>query len=59
MKTAGQLCKDLSIRYYRLDYLIRNGYVPEPKRTDSGQRVFSDQDVKRIKEVLFERMARD
>ena len=58
MKTAGQLCRELNIRYYRLDYLIRSGYVPEPKRTDSGQRVFNDQDVKKIKEVLFERMAR-
>ncbi len=58
MKTAGQLCKELGIRYYRLDYLIRSGYVPEPKRLDSGQRVFEEQDVRRIKEVLFERMAK-
>ncbi len=58
MKTAGQLCKELGIRYYRLDYLIRSGYVPEPKRLDSGQRVFEEQDVRKIKEVLFERMAR-
>ncbi len=54
MKTAGRLCKELGIRYYRLDYLIRSGHVPEPKRTDSGQRVFEDEDVKRIKEALFE-----
>ncbi len=58
MKTAGQLCRELNVKYYSLDYLIRNGYVPEPKRLDSGQRVFDDQDVKRIKEVLFERMAK-
>ncbi len=54
MKTAGRLCKELGIRYYRLDYLIRSGYVPEPKRSDSGQRIFEDGDVKRIKEALFE-----
>ncbi len=53
MKTAGQLCRELGIRYYRLDYLIRSGYVPEPKRLESGQRVFEDEDVKRIKEALF------
>ncbi len=53
MKTAGQLCRELGIRYYRLDYLIRSGYVPEPKRLDYGQRVFEDEDVKRIKEALF------
>ena len=54
MKTAGKLCKELGIRYYRLDYLIRSGHVPEPKRTDSGQRAFEDEDVKKIKEALFE-----
>ncbi len=58
MKTAGQLCRELGVKYYRLDYLIRNGFVPEPKRLDSGQRVFNDQDVKAIKEKLFEMTAR-
>ncbi len=54
MKTSGRLCKELGIQYYRLDYLIRSGHVPEPKRTDSGQRAFEDEDVKKIKEALFE-----
>ncbi len=54
MKTAGQLCKELGIRYYRLDYLIRSGYVPEPKRLGSGQRIFTEDDVRIIKEKLFE-----
>ncbi len=58
MKTAGQLCRELGIRYYRLDYLIRSGYVPEPKRLDSGQRVFTNEDIKRIEEKLFEMKAR-
>ncbi len=58
MKTAGQLCKELDVKYHSLDYLIRSGYVPEPMKLDSGQRVFDDQDVKRIKEVLFERMGK-
>ncbi len=58
MKTAGQLCRELGVKYYRLDYLIRNGLVSEPKRLDSGQRVFDELDVKKIKEVLFERMAK-
>ena len=58
MKTAGQLCRELNIKYHCLDYLIRSGYVPEPKRLDSGQRVFEEQDVRKIKEVLFERTAR-
>ncbi len=54
MKTSGQLCRELGIRYYRLDYLIRSGYVPEPKKVASGQRIFTDEDVQRIKEKLFE-----
>ncbi len=58
MKTAGQLCRELGVKYYKLDYLIRSGFVPEPKRLDSGQRVFEDEEVKKIKEVLFERMAK-
>ncbi len=58
MKTAGQLCRELGIRYYRLDYLIRSGYVPKPKRLDSGQRVFEDEDVRKIKEKLFEMSSR-
>ena len=58
MKTAGQLCRELNIRYYKLDYLIRSGYVPEPKRLDSGQRVFEEQDVRKIKEKLFEMSSR-
>ena len=58
MKTAGQLCRDLNIRYYRLDYLIRSGYVPEPKRLNSGQRVFTDEEITKIKEVLYERMGK-
>ena len=58
MKTAGQLCRELGVKYYRLDYLIRSGYVPEPKRLDSGQRIFTDEDVVNIKDVLCERMAK-
>lgn len=58
MKTAGQLCRELGIKYYRLDYLIRNGYVQEPKRLASGQRVFEDENVEKIKEILFERKAK-
>ncbi len=58
MKTAKEVCKELRIKYYKLDYLIRNGYVPEPTKIASGQRVFDDQDVRNIKEVLFERMGK-
>jgi|TARA_B100001971_G_C17872767_1_gene374070 DNA-binding transcriptional MerR regulator len=58
MKTAGQLCRELGVKYYRLDYLIRNGYVPEPKRLDSGQRLFTDEEAEKIKAVICERMGK-
>lgn len=56
METAKEVCKELELKYHRLDYIIRNGYVPEPKKITSGQRVFDEQDMRKIKEVLFERM---
>ncbi len=56
MMTSGELCKKLNIRYCRLDYLIRSGYIEEPKRLASGQRVFTDEEVKKIKEIIFERV---
>ena len=55
MRTAGQLCRELGIRYYRLDYLIRSGYVPEPMRLNSGQRLFMAEDVERLMKVIYER----
>jgi|TARA_B100001964_G_C14083691_1_gene531522 DNA-binding transcriptional MerR regulator len=55
VRTAGQLCRELGIRYYRLDYLIRSGYVPEPMRLNSGQRLFMAEDVERLMKVIYER----
>ncbi len=54
VKTTGQVCKELNTKQYKLDYLIRNGLVPEPRKLASGQRIFSDEDIKMIKEKLFE-----
>jgi|TARA_B100000315_G_C14472635_1_gene539098 DNA-binding transcriptional MerR regulator len=55
VRTAGQLCRELGIRYYRLDYLIRSGYVPEPMRLNSGQRLFMAEDIERLMKVIYER----
>ena len=54
MKAAKAVCEELKIPYYRLDYLIRNRLVPAPQRLSSGQRVYTDEDVRRIREKLFE-----
>ncbi len=58
MKTAKEVCKELGIRYYKLDYMIRNGLVREPKILANKHRVFSNEDVQKIKEKLLEMTAR-
>ena len=55
MKTAKEICQILNLKYYTLDYLIRNNLIPEPKRIGSGQRVFSDADLSNIKSILAKR----
>ena len=55
MKTAKEICKILNLKYYTFDYLIRNNYLPEPKKIGSGQRVFSDADLAKIKGIIANR----
>ena len=52
-KTTGQVCRELNIKPYKLDYLVRNRLVPAPQKTGSGHRIFSDKDIRRIKEKLI------
>jgi DNA-binding transcriptional MerR regulator len=52
MKTAKEVCKELGIRYYKLDYMIRNGLVPEPRVLANNHRVFTNEDIKRIREAI-------
>jgi len=54
MKTTGQLCRELNVKPYQVEYIIRNRLVPQPQKTDSGHRIFSNKDIKIIKEKLFE-----
>ncbi len=58
LKTAKEVCKELRIPYYRLDYLIRNGLVPEPRVLANKHRIFLNEDIQRIKEKLFEMTSR-
>ncbi len=57
-KTTGEVCRELNIKPYKLDYIVRNRLVPEPQKTGSGHRLFSSEDIKRIKEKLFEMSVR-
>ena len=53
MRTNGQLCRELNVKPYQIEYLIRSRLIPVPQKTDSGHRLFSDEDVERIKDMLF------
>lgn len=54
MRTTGKLCRELNVKPYQVEYLIRNMLIPEPQKTDSGHRLFSDEDVERVKEKLLD-----
>lgn len=58
MKTAKEVCKELGIPYYKLDYMIRNGLVPGPRVLANKHRIFTNKDVQRIREKLFEMASR-
>lgn len=57
--TSGYVCDQLGIKYHVLDYLVRNQHIPYPVRTDSGQRVFTPEDIQSIKKVLKKRQAKN
>ena len=54
MKTMGELCKQLNVKPYQIDYLIRNRLIPTPQKLASGHRIFVAEDIKQIKIKLFE-----
>jgi DNA-binding transcriptional MerR regulator len=54
MRTTEEPCRELNVKPYQVEYIIRNRLVPEPQKLASGQRVYTDEDVRRIREKLFE-----
>jgi DNA-binding transcriptional MerR regulator len=53
--TIGHVTDLLAIPRWKLAYLIERGDVPRPSLQVPGRRLFSEDDVKRIREVLVER----
>lgn len=47
--TIGKLAKQGRVNLETIRYYERRGLLPEPPRTDSGYRVFSANDVRRIR----------
>ncbi len=52
--TSKDICIELKIPFYRLQYLFDTGKVRDVQRTSSGKRVYSEEDIKVIREALFE-----
>ena len=47
--TRGQLAKKAGVNPETVRYYEKTGLLPKAKRTESGYRLFSEEDVKRIK----------
>jgi DNA-binding transcriptional MerR regulator len=60
--TNGYLLNDAArlagVRGYQIAYAIRQGYLPEPQQWFNRQRVFTDEDVARIKAYFADRPKR-
>ncbi len=52
--TSKDVCRELKIPFYKLQYLFDTGKLREVKRTSSGRRIYTGGDIKIIKEALWE-----
>jgi MerR family transcriptional regulator, copper efflux regulator len=46
---SGALAKQANVNTETLRYYEREGLLPEPERTESGYRLYADEDVKRVR----------
>jgi Hg(II)-responsive transcriptional regulator len=46
--TSGELAKQSGVNVETLRYYERDGILPQPKRTESGYRLYHDSDVQRV-----------
>ena len=52
--TSKDICVELNIPFYKLQYLFDAGKIRDVSRTSSGKRVYTEEDIKEIKQALFE-----
>jgi hypothetical protein len=57
--TSKDVCRELNIPFYKLQYLFDTGKISDVQRTSSGKRIYDKEDIKVIREALFEVMAKD
>lgn len=50
--TLGELAAGLNIPRWKLAYLIERGELPEASRKVPGRRLFSAEDVEKIRQIL-------
>lgn len=50
--------KRAGVRGYQIAYAITQGYLPEPKQWFNRQRIFTEEDIARIKEYFANRPKR-
>lgn len=56
--TSKDVCQRLKIPFYKLQYLFDSGKIRDVDRISTGDRVYTEVDILRIKEALFEMMAK-
>lgn len=54
MLTSKDVCKELNIPFYKLQYLFDTGKINDVQRTSSGKRIYTGEDIKVIREASFE-----
>ncbi len=52
--TSKDVCRELKIPFYKLQYLFDSGRVRDVSRTSTGNRDYTEEDVKVIKKALFD-----
>ena len=48
----GEAAKSLGIPFYRLQYLERAERIPRANRSSSGQRIYTEKDLMKLKQIL-------
>jgi DNA-binding transcriptional MerR regulator len=54
-RTIGPVAAELGIPRWRLAYLIERGDLPAPSAQVPGRRLFTDEDVERLRDALSRR----
>ena len=56
--TTKDLCKELKLQRYQFSYLVEQLILPESKLRLGGRRIFSEEEVKAIKEIIERRQTK-